>query len=151
MKNQPAGVRSSLRPAGVQERDHGMRGTCCPRSASLSRDGGSATVTACLALLALLALTVLVTHVGGVIAARHRAQAAADLAALAAAAELPEGTAAGCGAAESVGRRMKAVITRCEIAGWDVLIEVQEKVPVGPFRWRSIRAIARAGPVGEGG
>ncbi|WP_267467111.1 MULTISPECIES: Rv3654c family TadE-like protein [Nocardia] len=115
----------------------------------MSRDGGSATVAGCLALIALLALTVLVTHVGGVIAARHRAQAAADLAALAAAAKLLEGADAGCGAAESIGRRMKAGLIRCEIAGWDVLIEVEEKVPVGPFGSRSIRAIARAGPVAE--
>jgi len=119
--------------------------------ARLSRDDGSATVTACLALAALLALTVLVTHVGGVIAARHRAQAAADLAALAAAAELPEGADAGCAAAEALGRRMKAGDVRCEVAGWDVLIEVEEKVPAGPFGSRGIRAIARAGPVGEGG
>ncbi|NKY56058.1 Rv3654c family TadE-like protein [Nocardia flavorosea] len=121
------------------------------KTARFSRDDGSATVTACLALAALLALTVLVAHVGGVIAARHRAQAAADLAALAAAAELVEGADAGCAAAEALGRRMKAGVVRCEVAGWDVLIEVEEKVPAGPFGSPSIRAIARAGPVEEGG
>ncbi len=121
------------------------------KTARLSRDDGSATVTACLALAALLALTVLVTYVGGVIAARHRAQAAADLAALAAAAELPEGADAGCAAAEALGRRMKAGVVRCEVAGWDGVIEVEEKVPACPFGSRGIRAIARAGPVGEGG
>ncbi|WP_280397451.1 Rv3654c family TadE-like protein [Nocardia carnea] len=113
-------------------------------------DRGSATVTACFAVAALIALTVLVTHIGGVVVARHRAQAAADLSALAAAAGLRDGAEVGCAAAESLGRRMRAAITRCQVAGWDVLIEVEEKVPVGPFGARRIRAIARAGPVEEG-
>ncbi|MGI5221885.1 Rv3654c family TadE-like protein [Nocardia sp. CA-290969] len=116
----------------------------------LRGDNGSATVIACFAVAALIALTVLVTQIGGVVVARHRAQAAADLSALAAAAGLRDGAEAGCTAAESLGRRMRAAITRCEVEGWDVLIEVEEKVPVGPFGARRIRAIARAGPVEEG-
>lgn len=155
MRTEPVTVRSrsksSLHPAVAKVRGPGAHVAEYPSSANLSEDDGSATVTACLALAALLALTVLVTHVGGVVAARHRAQSAADLTALAAAAELPEGADAGCAAAEAVSRRMKAGVVRCEVAGWDVLIEVEEKVPAGPFGLRSIRAIARAGPVEEGG
>lgn len=142
--------RSSRNPGVAKDRGPGAHRADRPRPVNLSEDDGSATVTACLALAALLALTVLVTHVGGVIAARHRAQAAADLAALAAAAELPAGADAGCAAAEALGRHMKAGVVRCEVAGWDVLIEVEEKVPSGPFGSQSIRAIARAGPVEEG-
>ncbi|MFI5715158.1 Rv3654c family TadE-like protein [Nocardia sp. NPDC051750] len=115
----------------------------------LRREKGSASVAACLALAALLALTVLVLQLGGVVVARHRAQAAADLAALAAAGELRNGARAGCAAADFLGRRMEVGVARCEVAGWDVVIEVEEKVPVGPFGMRSIRAIARAGPVEE--
>lgn len=110
---------------------------------------GSATVTACLALAGLIVVTVLVVQFGGVVVARHRAQAAADLAALAAAGELWNGAEAGCAAAESLGRRMAAHLARCEIDGWDAVITVEEKVPLGPFGTRSIRAVARAGPVGE--
>lgn len=110
---------------------------------------GSATVTACLALAGLIGVTVLVVQFGGVVVARHRAQAAADLAALAAAAELWNGAEAGCAAAESLGRRMAAHLARCEIDGWDAVITVEEKVPLGPFGTRSIRAVARAGPVEE--
>lgn len=121
------------------------------QSGHLEGDKGSVTVTACFAVAGLIALTVLVTQIGGVVVARHRAQAAADLSALAAAGELRAGAEAGCTAAESLGRRMRAAITRCEVAGWDVLIEVEEMVPIGPFGARPIRAIARAGPVEEGG
>ncbi|WP_348537443.1 Rv3654c family TadE-like protein [Nocardia carnea] len=139
------------RPADAKDRGAVACVSERPNSVRLHQDDGSATVTACLALAALLVLTVLVMHVGGVIATRHRAQAAADLAALAAAAELPEGADAGCATAEELGRRMTAGLIRCEVAGWDVQIEVIEKVPVGPFGSQSIRAIARAGPVEEGG
>lgn len=113
------------------------------------REEGSATVTASLALAGLIVVTVLVVHLGGVVVARHRAQAAADLAALAAAGELWHGAEVGCAAAESLGRRMSAHIARCEIDGWDAVITIEEKVPLGPFGMRSIRAVARAGPVGE--
>ncbi|MGW0004781.1 Rv3654c family TadE-like protein [Nocardia grenadensis] len=113
------------------------------------RDEGAATVTACLALAGLIVVTVLVVQLGGVVVARHRAQAAADLAALAAAGELWHGAEAGCAAAESLGRRMVAHVARCEIDGWDAVITIEGKVPLGPFGTRSIRAVARAGPVGE--
>ncbi|MEU1985801.1 Rv3654c family TadE-like protein [Nocardia sp. NPDC019395] len=118
-------------------------------STDTCRERGSASVTACLALVALLTLTVLVTQLGAVVVTRHRAQAAADLAALAAAGELRNGAGAGCAVAESLGRRMAMGVARCEVDGWDVVVEVEEKVPVGPFGARSIRAIARAGPVEE--
>ncbi|WP_328390138.1 Rv3654c family TadE-like protein [Nocardia sp. NBC_00416] len=114
-----------------------------------SREDGSATVTACLALAALLVSTVLIMNFGAVVVGRHRAQTAADLAALAAAGELRYGAEAGCAAAERLGRQMKARVAQCEIAGWDAVILIEEKVPMGPFGMRSMRAVARAGPVEE--
>ncbi|WP_459548913.1 Rv3654c family TadE-like protein [Nocardia sp. X0981] len=107
-------------------------------------------IAACLALAALLMATVLVIQFGAVVVARHRLQAVADLAALAAAGELRRGVEAGCTAAEDLGLRMKARIARCEVEGWDVVIWVEGKVPAGPFGGRSIRAVARAGPMEEG-
>lgn len=119
------------------------------RASGPARDEGSVSVAACLALAALIVVTVLMIQFGAVVVARHRSQAAADLAALAAAGELRRGAEAGCAAAEGLGRRMKARITRCEVDGWDVVIWVEEKVPLGPFGARSIRAVARAGPSEE--
>ncbi|NUP29719.1 MAG: flp pilus-assembly TadE/G-like family protein [Nocardia sp.] len=112
-------------------------------------EDGSATVTACLAVAALIVMTTLVVQFGAVIVTRHRMQAAADLAALAAAGELWNGAEAGCAAAESLIHRSGSGVVRCEIAGWDVVISIEEKVPLGPFGAPSIRAVARAGPVGE--
>ncbi|MFI2231978.1 Rv3654c family TadE-like protein [Nocardia testacea] len=120
-----------------------------PRSRYPAGEKGSATVAACLAAVGLIVVTVLVVQFGGVVVARHRAQSAADLAALAAAGELWNGAEAGCAAAEALGRRMAAHVARCEIDGWDAVISIEEKVPLGPFGTRSIRAVARAGPVGE--
>lgn len=119
-------------------------------SAGTVRDEGSVSIAACLALAALLVATVLVVQFGAVVVARHRSQAVADLAALAAAGELRHGAEAGCTAAEDLGLRMKVRLVRCEVDGWDVVIWVEEKVPVGPFGDRSIRAVARAGPMEEG-
>ncbi|WSJ01992.1 flp pilus-assembly TadE/G-like family protein [Nocardia sp. NBC_01329] len=112
-------------------------------------DAGSATVTACLALVALIVMSALIVQLGAAVVARHRAQAAADLAALAAAGELWNGAEAGCAAAESLVQRTGAGLVRCEIDGWDAVISIEEKVPLGPFGTRSIRAVARAGPVEE--
>lgn len=84
---------------------------------------------------------------GAVVIARHRAQAAADLAALAGAARLPAGTDAACAAAQRLARRMVRVDDfDCAVDGLDMVIAVIVAVPgrsVGP-----VRASARAGPAG---
>ena len=68
---------------------------------------GAATVLACWAMLALIAVAALVIHLGSAVSARHRAQSAADLAALAAAAALERGTEAACAAATTIAGRMR--------------------------------------------
>lgn len=141
----PTGGRRHPRPVGAAR----SLGSLRHRARHPPGEDGSATVTACLALAGLIVVTVLVVQFGEVVVARHRAQAAADLAALAAAGELWHGAEAGCAAAESLGRRMAAHIAGCEIEGWDAVITIEEKVPLGPFGMRSIRAVARAGPVEE--
>jgi secretion/DNA translocation related TadE-like protein len=82
-------------------------------------------------------------YLGAVVVARHRAQAAADLAALAAAARLPSGTAAACARATAVAREMRVDHARCEVDGLDVVVTVQVAVVVAG----AARAAARAGPV----
>ncbi|WP_433600769.1 Rv3654c family TadE-like protein [Nocardia sp. CA-135953] len=111
------------------------------------RDDGVATVFACLALAALIGATLLIAQVGAVVVARHRAQAAADLAALAAAGELARGADVGCAEAGEIARRIGARIQRCEVVQWDATVTVEGNVPMGLLGTRTVRAVARAGPV----
>jgi secretion/DNA translocation related TadE-like protein len=82
-------------------------------------------------------------YLGSAVVARHRAQAAADLAALAAAAQLPAGAEAACGRAGLLARNMRADESHCSVQGVDVVVTVE--VAVGTSG--RARAAARAGPV----
>ncbi|MFX0580137.1 Rv3654c family TadE-like protein [Nocardia nepalensis] len=113
-------------------------------------DDGVATVFACLVLVALIGLTVLIGQVGVVVVGRHRVQAAADLAALAAAGELERGADAGCAAAGEIASRMGVRIQQCAVVQWDATVTVERNVPIGLFGKRTVRAVARAGPVEVG-
>ncbi|WP_405167966.1 flp pilus-assembly TadE/G-like family protein [Nocardia sp. NBC_01499] len=117
------------------------------RVIDLRADDGTATVFACLALAGLIAATLMIGQVGVVVVTRHRAQAAADLAALAAAGALAEGADAGCAEAEEVARRMGTRMQGCEVAEWDAIVIVNRNVPMGLLGVRMVRAVARAGPV----
>jgi secretion/DNA translocation related TadE-like protein len=74
----------------------------------------------------------------------HRAQAAADLAALAGAARMPAGARMACMQSEAVTRAMRAGPAGCEVDDLDVVITVEVSVAGG--RWGAARAAARAGP-----
>lgn len=115
----------------------------------MSADEGLATVFACLALVALIGVTLLIAQVGAVVVARHRAQAAADMAALAAAGALVGGVDVACGEATAVARRMGTRIRECDVADWDAMVTVERNVPIGLYGGRDVRASARAGPVEE--
>jgi len=88
-------------------------------------------------------------HLGAVVLAQHRAQAAADLAGLAAAVWLPGGPASACHGAGRVSGDMGAVLLGCHVEGLDVLVTVT--VAVGGWIGSEARASARAGPVGRKG
>jgi secretion/DNA translocation related TadE-like protein len=79
------------------------------------------------------------------VVARHRAQAAADLAALAAAAGLPAGSQTACVQANAVARAMGVSTADCVVDGLDVVVTIEVGLAVG--RWGKARAAARAGPV----
>lgn len=83
-------------------------------------------------------------RVGSAVVARHRAQGAADLAALAAAARLPSGPAAACQVALEIARAMGAELADCTVAELDVVIAVV--VAAGGPIGAPARASARAGP-----
>ena len=93
---------------------------------------------------ALLTVTLGVGRVGAAVLARHRAQAAADLAALAAAGALPAGPTAACDRARDLAATMGAAITDCAVTGLDITVQVSVGVEIGGG---TARAVARAGPV----
>ncbi|MFE6049504.1 Rv3654c family TadE-like protein [Kitasatospora sp. NPDC056446] len=114
-------------------------------------DTGSATVW--LLALAMLGTAVFAATiaVGSVVAARHRAESAADLAALAAADRLlldPDG---GCARAVGIAAAQGAGLVSCVVDGSADAVEVVAEVEVGRLPLRipvgPARARARAGPV----
>ena len=129
---------------------------CCPvspsrprRYRSLSpsrRERGSASIVAAFMMALLLAVTVGAVHVGAAVIARHRAQAAADLSALAAAGMMPVGLAATCEKAAVVAAAMGTAVTACTADALDVAVTVDAPVPLSRWGVGSARAVARAGP-----
>ncbi|ATD69269.1 MULTISPECIES: Rv3654c family TadE-like protein [Gordonia] len=115
-----------------------------------SDDQGNATVLGAFAIAALAAVLIMVIYVGAAVLARHRAQAAADLSALAAAADHVAGESDPCAAARTLAatQRPSAEVVSCRIDGEDVLVSVRVPVDLGRFGMRSAGASARAGPVG---
>jgi len=128
---------------------------CCPEWSSsaklfrrLSReDTGAATVLAAALVAALVAIALGGVWVGGAAVARHRAQAAADLAALAAAGRLPLGPDAACAQARTIAAAMGAAVSGCDIQNLDVVVAVTVR-PGGRIPGEA-RAAARAGPPGR--
>lgn len=95
----------------------------------------------------LLAIAVAAGVVGAAIIGRHRAQAAADLAALAGAAAVPAGAGAACARAGGVARAMRTEPTGCRLDDLDLLVTVEIAVQLGRWTLGSARGAARAGPV----
>ncbi|WP_344273046.1 Rv3654c family TadE-like protein [Actinomadura napierensis] len=95
---------------------------------------------------------VVAVGVGGVRAARHRGDAAADLAALAGAARVADGPAAACRVAREIARRSGARMAGCVVHGEivDVSVTVALRAPVGGGALR-VESKARAGPAGRDG
>ena len=140
------GTASSSSPRSPRGRGCFPRWTLGPRAfrrPSRHDDRGSATVVAAAMVAVLLAITGGV-YLGSVVVARHRAQATADLAALAAAARLPAGREEACTRAAALAQRMRVDDTGCAVHDLDVVITVQVAVALGG--WGKARAAARAGP-----
>jgi secretion/DNA translocation related TadE-like protein len=85
--------------------------------------------------------------VGGVRAARHRAFAAADLAALAAAAHANDGSTRACGLAARIARGSGGLMRRCRLHGRIADVWVTSDVHLGLRLGRlTVNARSRAGP-----
>ena len=98
--------------------------------------------------LVLLVVTAGVAVLGSVVIARHRAQSAADLAALSAAIWITSGHQIACARAVSVATAMRSTVTDCAVHGLDTVITVS--ADAGVPGWRA-SARARAGPAEGGG
>jgi secretion/DNA translocation related TadE-like protein len=99
----------------------------------------------------LLAVTIGGVYVGSAVIARHRAQAAADLAALAAAVHVASGTSAACSHASALARAMRTNVTQCQIENLDVLVTVEAPLPMVRLSVGPAHATARAGPADSAG
>jgi secretion/DNA translocation related TadE-like protein len=101
--------------------------------------------------LAVLAFAGAVAAAGSVLVAKHRAQAAADLGALAGAVRAGEGSSAACDRAGQFVAANGARLVECRLDGLDVVIGVEaEPASLGRVAGPA-RAWARAGPVRASG
>ncbi|RZS41255.1 secretion/DNA translocation related TadE-like protein [Herbihabitans rhizosphaerae] len=114
-------------------------------------DRGSATIWTAAAIAAIVGVLALMIAVGGAAVARHRAVAAADLAALAAAAHAGTGETRACERARWVTDNMRAQLTICRLHGRDARIEVTAEPPPLLAGFGAAHARARAGPAPESG
>jgi secretion/DNA translocation related TadE-like protein len=108
-----------------------------------SADRGAATVWVVGGIAACMVVMTAVYWLCGAVVARHEAEGAADLGALAAAVTAVDGEETACAEARWVVERMGAVLRSCRLSGWDALVEADVAYP--PFG--SAAARARAGPV----
>jgi secretion/DNA translocation related TadE-like protein len=112
-----------------------------------SPDRGSATIWVLAAGLVLLLAGVSGATVGAAHVARHQAQSAADLAALAGAAHAVEGSGAACVRAAQIAAANDARVAGCQLNGLDLTVTVEVSPPAIVGAGRPASATARAGPV----
>jgi secretion/DNA translocation related TadE-like protein len=113
----------------------------------VSNDCGSVTLVAVAVMAGLIAMTVACVYLGAAVIARHRGQAAADLAALAAAGHLTEGADAACAHAVALAKAMDTAVADCSVIGLDVIVAVDVPVTLGRLGAGVARTVAKAGPV----
>ncbi|WP_081687612.1 Rv3654c family TadE-like protein [Glycomyces tenuis] len=108
---------------------------------------GSATVLAVGVVATLVVLAGAFAALGQATAARHRAQGAADAAALAGAARVLLGDGAACEAAAELAAEGGADIERCVVEDLEVTVTVTVEPSGIPAAFGPARAVSRAGPV----
>lgn len=118
-----------------------------PQADRRPSDSGAATIWTALSVTALAAVAALALWLATAVIARHRAESAADLAALAAASHAAEGPAEACERARWVTSRMGVTLLTCRWQHLDALVEV-EAPSTGLVGLPNSSAHARAGPAG---
>jgi secretion/DNA translocation related TadE-like protein len=116
-------------------------------TACIDDDRRVATVWAAGAIAVLVSMAVFGVYLGEAAVIRHHAESAADLAALAGAAQVIAGEQYACAQARRVTDRMRVQLVACHTRGWDILVDVAAR----PAGWLgslgAATARARAGPV----
>ncbi|MGW5745147.1 Rv3654c family TadE-like protein [Amycolatopsis sp. NPDC003861] len=115
---------------------------------SQAPDRGAATIWTAMAVAALTVVATLAMWLGATVTARHRAESAADLGALAAASHASEGPVRACERARWVADRMRVTLRTCRWQQLDALVEVEASTPAIAGLPRP-SAHARAGPAAE--
>jgi len=93
-----------------------------------------------------LAVAVVGVHLGAAAGTRHRAEAAADLAALAAASHAGDGEIAACAYGARVADAMSVKLVSCRVSGWEAVVELEARPPLSLGSWGVAHGRARAGP-----
>jgi secretion/DNA translocation related TadE-like protein len=110
-------------------------------------DRGVATVWVAGFIAVLVSIAMLGMHLGKAIGARHHAESAADLAALAGAATMIAGERYACDQVRRVTDRMGVRLVSCHLHSWDVQVDIEAR----PAGWigglGSAVGRARAGPL----
>jgi secretion/DNA translocation related TadE-like protein len=120
-------------------------------SVAVEADRGSATVLTAAAVGVLVLLLGLGLQLGAVTLARHRAETAADLAALAGAHEAVRGTDVACDRAGTIATGNGARWVDCRVDGWAVTVVAGVSCRCMPSVSGDATGRARAGPVALGG
>jgi secretion/DNA translocation related TadE-like protein len=123
------------------------RGVESDRGQVRGQDRGVATLWAAGAMSVVLAVMVFGINLGAAASSRHRAEAAADLAALAAASHAGDGEAAACAHGARVAHGMSARLVSCRLAGWEAAVEIEVRPSLALGSWGVAHGRARAGPV----
>ncbi|MCU1684959.1 MAG: putative rane protein [Amycolatopsis sp.] len=117
-----------------------------PAETRADQERGAATIWTAIAVTALLCVVAFAFWLGSAAIARHRAEGAADLAALAAAGVAHRGSGPACDLARLVAERMATRLVGCRLDADDALVEVSASAPGVPLNFGSVGARARAGP-----
>jgi len=109
-------------------------------------DRGAATVFAVALIVVLIGVLTGAAAVGAAVIGRHRAQSAADLAALAAAGAVAAGPGQSCSRAATVAEAMDSRVGHCAVERLDVVVDVAVPVRFGRWHLGDAHGRARAGP-----
>ena len=141
-------IRRRARPrSGSGARGHNRAPTARTAArAGRTSDSGVATVWAAAAVAVLTTVLAACLHLGAALLARHRAESAADLAALAAAREAVRGEAPACRRAVEIAAAMGGEVARCRLVGWNALVEVRVVLPFALPGLTTASGRAMAGP-----
>lgn len=110
-------------------------------------DRGTASILVLTVGLVLLGAGLVAASVAAAVVARHQAQTAADLGALAGAARVVHGPAVACARAAELVAANQGRLTGCVVSGLTVTVTVEVTPPAGAVLPRPAVATARAGPL----